>query len=146
MLTRRNPSSRGKADAPGTLGADPAHARRAQADRGGRGVMQAALDLARGEVRCPACAGGLLTLASPAETAAGCAACGASYPVEDGVIDLLPGDPARRTVAQMIMEAEPVVRIYESRLWRRGPHVSLVLGISFEREQELILRVADLTG
>ena len=108
--------------------------------------MQIALDLARGEVRCPACAGGFLTIASPAEAAAGCAACGASYPVEDGVIDLLPGDAARRSLAQMIMEAEPVVRIYESRLWRRGPHVSLVLGISFEREQALILGVADLTG
>jgi SAM-dependent methyltransferase len=108
--------------------------------------MQAALDLARGEVRCPACAGGFLTVASPAEAAVGGAACGASYPVEDGVIDLLPGDVARRSVAQMVMEAEPIVRIYESRLWRRGPHVSLVLGISVEREQELILGVAELTG
>jgi SAM-dependent methyltransferase len=49
-------------------------------------------------------------------------------------------------MAQISMEAEPIVRIYESRLWRRGPHVALVLGISFEREQELILRAGALTG
>jgi SAM-dependent methyltransferase len=44
------------------------------------------------------------------------------------------------------MEAEPIVRIYESRLWRRSPYVALLTGITFERELELILRVADLTG
>jgi len=66
--------------------------------------------------------------------------------VSDGILDLLPGAPMRRSLAQISMEAEPIVRVYESRLWRRGPHVALVLGISFEREQELILRAGALTG
>jgi SAM-dependent methyltransferase len=62
------------------------------------------------------------------------------------VIDLLPGEPVKRSLAQWSMEAEPIVRIYESRLWRRSPYVSLFLGISFERELDLILRAAELKG
>jgi ubiquinone/menaquinone biosynthesis C-methylase UbiE len=42
------------------------------------------------------------------------------------------------------MESEAIVRIYESRLWRRSVIAALALGISFEREQELIGRAAGL--
>lgn len=44
------------------------------------------------------------------------------------------------------MEAEPIVRIYESRLWRRNPLVALAFGVTFEGELDLILRAADLGG
>jgi len=42
------------------------------------------------------------------------------------------------------MESAAVVRIYESRLWRRSFVVRFVLGLSFEREYELILEAARL--
>lgn len=44
------------------------------------------------------------------------------------------------------MESEAVVRVYESRLWRRSLIATLTLGISFEREQELIGRAARLSS
>jgi ubiquinone/menaquinone biosynthesis C-methylase UbiE len=44
------------------------------------------------------------------------------------------------------MESPLVVGIYESRLWRRSPIVALLLGISFEREQQKILDAAALRG
>lgn len=36
------------------------------------------------------------------------------------------------------MEWDPLVRIYESRLWRRSPLLTLLTGISFDREYSLI--------
>jgi len=44
----------------------------------------------------------------------------------------------RRSFAQRAMESEPIVRIYESRLWRRSVVVRAVLGLPFEREAALI--------
>jgi SAM-dependent methyltransferase len=49
-----------------------------------------------------------------------------------------PSTSAHRTIAQGFMEWDPLVRIYESRLWRRGPLLSLVTGISFDSEYALI--------
>ena len=49
-----------------------------------------------------------------------------------------PSQTAHRTIAQGFMEWDPLVRIYESRLWRRGPLLSLVTGISFDSEYALI--------
>jgi ubiquinone/menaquinone biosynthesis C-methylase UbiE len=43
------------------------------------------------------------------------------------------------------MESKAIVRIYESRLWRRSLLATLALGISFEREQQLIARAAGLS-
>lgn len=42
--------------------------------------------------------------------------------------------PATRTLAQRLMEWDPLVRIYESRLWRRSPAFAAMAGISFENE------------
>lgn len=42
------------------------------------------------------------------------------------------------------MESAAVVRIYESRLWRRSLVVRFVLGLPFEREYQLILESARL--
>jgi SAM-dependent methyltransferase len=53
-------------------------------------------------------------------------------------------DSRRRSFAQRAMEARPIVRVYESRLWRRSGVVRFVLGISFEREYLQILAAAGL--
>ena len=37
-------------------------------------------------------------------------------------------------------------RMYESRLWRRNPIFSVLLGVSFDKELELIMKVATLKG
>jgi SAM-dependent methyltransferase len=50
----------------------------------------------------------------------------------------------RRSWAQRAMEAAPIVRIYESRLWRRSLVVRGVLGLPFERESALILAAMQL--
>ncbi len=71
-------------------------------------------------------------------------ACGATWPLDDGVLDLLPAPPERRSPAQALMESEPLVRIYESRLWRRSPLLVVPFGISFDRERDLILSEARL--
>jgi ubiquinone/menaquinone biosynthesis C-methylase UbiE len=52
---------------------------------------------------------------------------------------------AHMSLAQRAMESEAIVRVYESRLWRRSLIATLALGISFEREQELIARAAGLS-
>ena len=43
------------------------------------------------------------------------------------------------------MESDAIVRVYESRLWRRSLIATLALGIPFEREEELIGRAAGLS-
>lgn len=96
----------------------------------------------QGLLRCPACGQGALGLGDAG--AVRCVACAATYPVAGGVIELLPGASQPRSLAQRLMEAEPVVRIYESRLWRRSAVATWKLGISFEQEKDLILRAADL--
>jgi SAM-dependent methyltransferase len=52
----------------------------------------------------------------------------------------------RRTLAQAFMEWEPLVRIYESPLWRRSPLLALVTRLSFEREWALVAEAAELEG
>lgn len=95
-------------------------------------------------LRCPACGGGSLLTGATDAAGVRCDGCGASYPVSAGVIDLLPGMAQRRSLAQRLMEAEPVVRIYESRLWRRSAVAARALGITFEQERDVILRAAAL--
>lgn len=93
-------------------------------------------------VQCPKCKDGFLVLSAAESGEVRCAACSQSCPVDEGVIDLLPGVSTVRSPAQFLMEAEPVVRIYESRLWRRSLPTALALGMSFEQEQALISRAA----
>jgi ubiquinone/menaquinone biosynthesis C-methylase UbiE len=95
-------------------------------------------------LRCPNCGRGSLAAGGLHDTSVRCGACSSTYPMIDGVIDLLPGVSLPRSLAQRIMEADPVVRIYESRLWRRSVVATSKLGISFEQEQDVVLRVANL--
>ena len=95
-------------------------------------------------IRCPACRKGLLTSVDPGEVR--CRDCDARYPVAQDILDLLPGYAGERSIAQASMEWEPLVRIYESRLWRRNPIVAALSRISFENEYALISREARLQG
>ena len=52
---------------------------------------------------------------------------------------------APRSLAQLAMESELIVRIYESRLWRRSPIVAAVMRVSFEREYAMIAAAGRLT-
>ncbi len=97
-----------------------------------------------GLILCPSCNKGFLRRPERQDNEVFCGTCSAGYPVTDGVLDLLPDASPSRSLAQLAMEFEPIVRIYESRLWRRSPGMTLALGISFEREQEIILGAAGL--
>lgn len=100
--------------------------------------------LPAGLLCCPNC-GGALVAGTPDTASVQCGVCAASYPIADDIIDLLPAEARPRSLAQRLMESEAVVRIYESRLWRRSAVATWKLGISFERERDLILRAAGLT-
>ena len=93
-------------------------------------------------LRCPACRRGALAVTTAGSIR--CAQCGTAYPVEDGIIDLLPADTRRWSLAKWTMEAEPIARIYDSRLWRRSGLFTTALGISFEREEATLLEAARL--
>lgn len=96
-------------------------------------------------VRCPVCQRAPLTLPLSGTDQAVCTQCSARFPVVDGILDLLPTDAAPRSLAQRTMESEPIVRIYESRLWRRSPIAAAAMRISFARECALITAAARLT-
>jgi len=51
-----------------------------------------------------------------------------------------------RSWAQVAMEWSPIVRIYESRFWRRNPVFQLINHLSFEQEEQLIIQAAELKG
>jgi ubiquinone/menaquinone biosynthesis C-methylase UbiE/uncharacterized protein YbaR (Trm112 family) len=93
-------------------------------------------------LRCPACRRGALVVG--AATPVRCAQCGSAFPVEDGVVDLLPADARGWSLAKWTMEAEPIARVYDSRLWRRSRLLTIALGISFEREEATLLEAARL--
>jgi SAM-dependent methyltransferase len=95
------------------------------------------------EVRCPVCTAGLLSLPAPSARAA-CESCGAAFAFSEGFLDLLPEWRGRRTLAQVAMEWPPLIRIYESTLWRRSSLVARAMGIDFEREFALITAAARL--
>lgn len=104
-----------------------------------------ATELPHGLVRCPGCAKGHLAGGPDPHAAVRCDGCAATYPVDGGILHLLP-EPRARSLAQLTMELHPIVRVYESRLWRRNPALRLLLGLSYEQEREHVLRIAGLTG
>ena len=98
----------------------------------------------RPSVRCPACKEAPLSWLGSGEAGFLCGVCGTSYPLADGVIDLLPADTGTRTLSQSLMEWPPVIRIYESRWWRKSPVFARYTGIPFEREYRLVASAVDL--
>ena len=63
-----------------------------------------------------------------------------------GRLPVVQGMTHHPSLGQRAMESEAIVRVYESRLWRRSPIATLALGISFEREQQLIGRAVQLSS
>jgi len=95
------------------------------------------------KIVCPTCKTGNLSHKSSDEVF--CSGCGASYPVRNNVIDLLPGSPSLQIPAAEPMEWGWMVRMYETRLWRRSILLNLFFGISFNKEYEIIVQAMNLT-
>jgi ubiquinone/menaquinone biosynthesis C-methylase UbiE len=75
-----------------------------------------------------------------------CSICKSTYPVKQEIVDFIPDWSEERTLTQMAMEWPPIVKIYESRLWRRNPFFEFVNQISFKDEEQAILNAAKLKG
>ena len=74
-----------------------------------------------------------------------CSACGPEYPLADGVPDFWPDDAdATKGRGQRLMESERMVRLYESRLWRRCPLWKPFMGVTFDEELAIIERILGL--
>lgn len=102
--------------------------------------------LRRLRVLCPTCKTGQLALESATSSGVQCADCSASFTVKDGVIDLLSASSRPRSLTQALMEWEPFIAIYESQWFRKGPGFTLVSGISFDKEYEMLTQAAQLEG
>ena len=102
--------------------------------------------LRRLRVLCPTCKTGQLALESSTSSEVQCAECSVSFPVKDGVIDLLPASPRRRSLTQALMEWKPFIAIYESQWFRKGPGFTLVSRISFDTEYKTVTQAAKLEG
>ena len=91
-------------------------------------------------VQCPSCHQGMLQLTDQAS----CSSCSATYPIENQIINLLPELKERRTIAQLFMESDPIVNIYESTKWRRSKLFGAITGIHFDEEYQLIVRAGNV--
>lgn len=98
------------------------------------------------QIRCPACGAGRLDPRAESGGRIRCDHCDAAFGVNGGVIDLLPGFEYERSRGQAMMEWEPLIRIYESRWWRKSGLFALMTGIRFEREYDEILGALELDG
>lgn len=107
-------------------------------------MVQVAGETLRVPVLCPACGRGKLAAPAPTPREYVCPRCSAKYPVDEDVIDLLPGTTQTPSFAQRTMEFEPLIQIYESRLWRRSLAAEMLMGIGFEDEYALIAKAARL--
>lgn len=92
---------------------------------------------------CPACKTGELSLES-VTSEVHCVNCGASFPVRNRIIDLLP--TAQQIPVAVSMEWNWMVRIYETRWWRAGPFNSITTGISFKKEYKTLVQAMNLEG
>jgi SAM-dependent methyltransferase len=94
-------------------------------------------------ILCPTCKTGILNFNS--DNVGHCGNCDASFPVKNGVIDLLPELPSKKRLWRDIVDWDFFVDIYESRWWRKGLIAHAVAGIPFDREFEMIVRALNLT-
>ena len=95
---------------------------------------------------CPSCETGQLALESMSSRTVACHDCDASFPIKNGIIDLLPAPSRTRTLSQSVMEWQRFIDIYESAWFRTGPIYSFFAGISFRQEYEMIIEAANLNG
>ena len=89
-------------------------------------------------IRCPQCKRGFLQLEVSISGEAHCDVCQGIYPFKGGILDLVGDGHQKRNIVQYFMESNAIVRIYESRFWRRSLAFSMATGISFKEEYELI--------
>lgn len=97
-------------------------------------------------ILCPACTAPHAVLVEGEEGGYACEQCGASYGMHQGVLDLLPNFPGRRTFSHAVMEWRPLITIYNSRWYRASPLATWLFGISFHEESTLISTIAGLKG
>jgi len=78
----------------------------------------------------------------PSATAAEsvCHVCGCRYPVIHGIQDMMPCTPSPKKIIQSWMESGPIVRVYDSMLWRHSPAAMAMLQISARNEFRMISR------
>lgn len=89
-----------------------------------------------GVLLCVACKRGSLSMDGSGRLR--CGACGRSYSRRDGFVDLHPSPAEERSLAQTAMQSRTIVRVYESRFWRRSPVAHFALGLPFEREAAIV--------
>ncbi|MBM3792355.1 MAG: hypothetical protein FJW35_18685, partial [Acidobacteria bacterium] len=88
-------------------------------------------------VRCPRCGG---TRLRGEAQGISCPSCSARYPVEEGILNLMPDEASEViTPFQRLMQTTLVVSIYE-RAWRRLGYF-LASSRSFDREVDTVLRL-----
>ena len=98
-------------------------------------------------LRCPHCEAPSLNVDGPADQELRCSQCGQTTKLSGGIVDYI-GKRERKppSRAQRFMEAPWLVRIYDSRWFRRNPLICRSLGLSFKKESRLFRRVAELEG
>jgi SAM-dependent methyltransferase len=90
-------------------------------------------------VRCPKCKGAFCAMG---EQSCSCPGCGAPFPVQAGVVDLIPDLQFERSRAQTLMESPFMAKIYSGKLWRRSYWQGWLLGIQFDPESAIIMEAA----
>ncbi|MEZ4812866.1 MAG: class I SAM-dependent methyltransferase [Caldisericia bacterium] len=87
-------------------------------------------------IRCKNC--GVAGKLSEIEDGYSCGVCGEKYLVQDGYVDFLKIKKTRDTLAQKIMKWNPIVKIYEGKLWRNSGWEKKLFGISLADEMKII--------
>ncbi len=87
-------------------------------------------------IRCKNCGitGKLATL----DGGYSCGVCGEKYMIQDGYIDFLKIEKTKDTLAQKMMKWNPIVKIYEGKLWRNSGWEKKLFGISLTDEMKII--------
>lgn len=96
-------------------------------------------------LNCPRCESNGLKLESLNEDVQ-CSKCNANFPVDHGFLDLLSEDSPGMLPISNAMKWNWLVKLYNSRLWRRSFLLKFLFGISFAREFEMITDAAKLQG
>lgn len=102
--------------------------------------------LSKFRIVCPKCNTQNSSLVLREKSSFHCHECKSTYSMENGFLELLPKGLNRRTISHAIMEWEPIINTYESRWYRKSVFATLLFGISFQDEYELISGIADLKG
>ncbi|MFE8071054.1 methyltransferase domain-containing protein [Marinobacteraceae bacterium S3BR75-40.1] len=75
-----------------------------------------------------------------------CRLCDDRRPAREGFVDFLPEQDDPHSLAQRLMQFQPLTRIYQGPLWRGSVFFQGIIGLDFDREVDLVLRGAHLTG